>query len=221
MTVSKKLKEIFPISYYVNLDSRIDRKGSVEKEFAKIGYVSTRHSARKEVTTTISHLEILKKALDLKENILIFEDDAEFLDDDLQYLDVILNELSNIEWDMFYLGGNLLRPAFQTSEHLARLSHCYSAHAYGVNKNFVPILADIVEHNTKQIIDVIYGDYVIPNSRAYISIPMLCIQAESYSDILKRNIDYSIPMQRYEHLLVKDPRFATWQKQESVVNKTI
>lgn len=203
------LSDVFPISYYVNLDTRTDRRKAVEKEFAKINYKSQRHSARTDVTTTISHLEILKNAVSLGENVLIFEDDAEFIDENLIYLDVILKDLSHIEWDMFYIGGNLLRPAYQTSKHLARLSHCYSAHAYGVNKNFVPILADIVEHNTKQIIDVIYGDYVVPNSKAYISIPMLCIQAESYSDILKRNIDYSIPMQRYEHFLIKDPRFAT------------
>lgn len=203
------LSDVFPISYYVNLDTRTDRRKAVEKEFAKINYKSQRHSARTDVTTTISHLEILKNAVSLGENVLIFEDDAEFVDENLIYLDVILKDLSHIEWDMFYIGGNLLRPAYQTSKHLARLSHCYSAHAYGVNKNFVPILADIVEHNTKQIIDVIYGDYVVPNSRAYISIPMLCIQAESYSDILKKNIDYSVPMQRYEHFLVKDPRFAT------------
>lgn len=203
------LQKLFPISYYVNLDARTDRKEAVEKEFAKISYKSQRHSARTDVTTTISHLEILKKAASLGENVLIFEDDAEFIDENLIYLDAILEDLSHTEWDMFYIGGNLLRPAYQTSKHLARLSHCYSAHAYGVNKNFVPVLADIVEHNTKQIIDVIYGDYVVPNSKSYISIPMLCIQAESYSDILKHNIDYSVPMQRYEKFIIKNKQFAT------------
>lgn len=202
------LQKLFPISYYVNLDARTDRKDAVEKEFTKINYKSQRHSARTDVTTTISHLEILKMALEVNENVLIFEDDAEFIDENLVYLDPILKDLSKVEWDMFYIGGNLLRPAYQVSKHLARLSHCYSAHAYGVNKHFVPVLADIVEHNPKQIIDVIYGDYIVPNFRCYISIPMLCIQAESYSDILKKNIDYSVPMKRYEHFVIKDPKFA-------------
>lgn len=203
------LSDVFSISYYINLDARTDRKEAVEKEFAKISYKPQRHSARTDVTTTISHLEILKDTTNLGENVFIFEDDAEFIDENLIYLDAILEDLSHIEWDMFYLGGNLLRPAYQTSKHLARLSHCYSAHAYGVNKNFIPVLADIVEHNKNQIIDVIYGDYVVPNTKSYISIPMLCIQGESYSDILKRNIDYSIPMQRYEHFIIKDPRFVS------------
>lgn len=198
------LSNIFPISYYVNLDARTDRRDAVEKEFAKINYKPIRHSARTDVTTTVSHLEILQKAVDLNENVLIFEDDAEFVNNKLTYLHAILEDLLHTEWDMFYLGGNLLRPAYQTSKHLARLSHCYSAHAYGVNKKFSPILANIIEHNTTQIIDVIYGDYVVPNSKCYIAIPMICIQAESYSDILKGNIDYSVPTQRYEHFLIRN-----------------
>lgn len=203
------LQKLFPISYYVNLDARTDRKDAVEKEFTKINYKSQRHSARTDVTTTISHLEILKMALEVNENVLIFEDDAEFIDENLVYLDPILKDLSKVEWDMFYIGGNLLRPAYQVSKHLARLSHCYSAHAYGVNKRFIEFLVNTIEYNKSHIIDVIYGDYIVPNFRCYISIPMLCIQAESYSDILKKNIDYSVPMQRYDHFVIKNEKIAT------------
>ncbi len=201
------LSEMFPISYYVNLDARTDRKEAVEKEFEKVNYKSIRHSARKEVSTTISHLEILEKVVDKGENVLIFEDDAQFVDDQLPYLDAILDELSNVKWDMFFLGANILRPAFQTSKHLARLSQAYSAHAYAIHKDFLPTVTHLVKVNMYQIIDVIYGDFIVPNTRSYLAIPMVCIQAESQSDILKRKADYSIPIERYNRLVIMDDKF--------------
>lgn len=199
--------------YCINIKSRTDRWEKVSEQFKKININPTRFEAVENKQNPVagcraSHLAILKEVKRKNENVFIFEDDAHFINENIIYLGNILEDLLNIEWDMFYLGGNILRPAYQTSKYLARLSHCYSTHSYGINKNFLEKLIFNIENNHQFPIDVIYGDYIVPNFRCYISIPMLCIQAESYSDILKKNIDYSVPMKRYEHFVIKDPKFA-------------
>jgi len=59
--------------------------------------------------------------------------------------------------------------------------------------------------NTRTFIDVTYADWVIPYSNCYITIPMMVIQRESYSDIEKKMMDYAIPLERYNHFLVRKP----------------
>lgn len=210
-----RFENILPFpSYCINMKSRTDRWNSVAKEFKKIGISPIKFDAIENKENPVSgcrasHLAILEEARKKSENVFIFEDDAQFIDENIAYMSGILEDLSNVEWDMFYLGGNLLRPAYQISKHLARLSHCYSTHSYAVNKNFLERLVFIIENNQQFPIDVVYGDYIVPSFKCYISIPMLCIQGESYSDILKKNVDYSIPMNRYEHFLIKDPRFSS------------
>lgn len=196
-------------TYCINLKHRIDRWESASKEFLKVKISPIKFDAIENKENPAegcraSHLAILKEAEKNNKNVFIFEDDVEFINENIVYLDAILEEIYyTTGWNMFYLGGNLLRPAYQISKYLARLSHCYSTHAYGVNKKFIPYLIKFIESNKNIPIDVLYGDYIVPNFQCYISVPLLCIQSKSYSDILGRNMDYSIPMARYEKYLIR------------------
>lgn len=208
-----KINEMFPLIYCINLKNRPDRWDKVQKEFKKIGIISERFDAIENKENPVygcseSHIEILTHAEKQNKNVLIFEDDVEFINVNNNEIEKAVQELSKTEWEIFFLGGNILRPAFQISKHLARLSQCYSAHAYGINANFITFLKDAAIKKRNYPIDVIYGDLIVPNIRAYITIPMFAIQSSGYSNIEKKEMDYSVPMQRYEHFVIKDPKFA-------------
>jgi len=212
-----KLENMFGLSYCINLDSRKDRWEAVQGEFEKIHFYPERFSAIQDEIPARgcykSHLAILKEAQAKDTNVFIFEDDVEFVhphnSGSVYYGDIIdvieqsMEELAVFNWwDMFYLGGNILRHFYQVSPHLAKLSHCQSTHAYGVNKKFIPELVAFLE-SRQNILDVLYADSVIPFKNCFISIPMVAIQRTDYSDIEKTKMSYDIPMERYKRLFVK------------------
>lgn len=197
-------KELFPLQVVINLDKRQDRlKICREEEFPKIGINPIRKPGviveqiehpwwRGAVGCLLSHYHILQSAMLLNTNVFIFEDDIQFLDGTKENLELTCEELSKIEWDMFYIGGNILKPFYKTSDHLAKLNHCQSTVSYGVNKNFIEKLLSYI--NLQQIskpIDMIYADDIIPNNNCFISIPMLGIQRNSFSDIENQTVEYS------------------------------
>ena len=155
----------------------------------------------------ISHFEVLEAAACLNTSVFVFEDDVSFMGKDTaRDLRLACHELEKLDWDMFYIGGNLLKPATQVTPHLAKLAHCQSTVAYGVNKNFVKTLLGYI--NLKHIerpIDMIYADMVIPNHNCYITVPMLAIQRDSFSDIEGKEVKYSEYLEkRYWDNLIKN-----------------
>lgn len=197
---------MFPLSYCVNLDKRKDRWEKSLLEFSKIKFTPPRFSAIEHPIPAagcrLSHLTILKEALDKNENVLIFEDDVKFINYGKSIINKALDELINLEWDMIYFGGNILKPFYQIMPHLAKLSHCQSTHAYGVNKKFLTLLVPWLEKNNFTI-DVLYADGVIPFHRCYITVPMVAIQRQDYSNIEKKVMSYDVPVSRYNHFLIK------------------
>lgn len=189
----------------INLDRRPDRlKICMEEEFPKLDFVPLRKPGfvtnqfehpwwNGAVGCMVSHYQILQAAALLDQNVAIFEDDIHLKGlNTLEVLDLCAEELGQRDWDMFYGGGNILKPFYKVSENLAKLSHCQSTIFYCVNKNFLEKLLSYI--NLKQIskpIDMIYADDVIPNHNCFISYPMLAIQRDSYSDIEGQDVKYS------------------------------
>lgn len=207
-----KFNELFPLQVVINLDKRPDRlKLCMEEEFPVI----KAHPIRKPgilfdktnnkwwngaIGCMISHYEILNAAALLNTNVFIFEDDIFFIGEENYIIYKNLNdacqELEKKPWDMFYIGGNILKPFQQVSKHLAKLTHCQSTVAYGVNKKFVRDLLKYIDlTHIDRPIDMIYSD-VIPNHNCYISVPMLAIQRDSFSDIEGGEIKYSEYLER-------------------------
>lgn len=197
------LNDIFPNIYCINLDDREERWISSKKEFESENINVTRFSAIKHENPVIgcmlSHIAILEEVQKKDENVFIFEDDIMFREGSIENA---LEELEKIDWHMFYLGGNILRPFYQTDMHLARLSHCQSTHAYGLNKKIIPSILQLLKTNVGRHIDTLYADVVIPNSFSYIIVPMKAIQRGSYSDIEKRYMTYDVPVERYKKYFV-------------------
>lgn len=209
-----KLDQIFELGYLINLKERTDRWNLCDHEFYKINYYPKRFEAIKhEIGRTgcfLSHLEILKQAQKENKNVLIMEDDVEFDEDCRQVLESSLDELIDLDFDMGYLGGNILRPFYQTTKHWARLSHCQSTHAMFFNKKFISAVIGFLEMNDIRknglAIDQLYADYLVPNCKAYIIVPMIARQRSDFSSIENREMTYDLPVQRYWHYLVKNEK---------------
>ena len=201
-----KLENMFEMSYVINLDKRPDRLVACEDAWYKLNFYPERFSAIENENPSLgcylSHLEILRKARDANKNVLIFEDDIEIINFEEKLIEKALDELYDLDWAMLYLGGNILKPFYQTSPHLAKLNHCQSTHAYSINKKYLPQIVEFVEKNIF-IIDCLYADYVVPQLPCYITIPMMAIQRSDYSNIEKRKMTYDIPIERYNRFLVK------------------
>jgi GR25 family glycosyltransferase involved in LPS biosynthesis len=210
----QEFDRMFPLKFVINMDHRTDRLREVATEFSWTGIDTMRmpgHVYKDERNSPqwngalgclFSHLSILRFAHDMKQNVFIFEDDVKFLyDDSKTILNKACKELGGLDWKMLYIGGNLLMPCVQVTEHLAKLSHCQSTVSYGVRWEFIGELLKYFELIDAPI-DVIYANKVIPNHNAYITIPMLTIQRDSYSDIEGVDSKYSSYLEdRYWHNL--------------------
>ena len=140
------LQTHFEKVYCLNLDTRPDKWELCKQEFKKYGILDlverfpavTIHNHRGKLTSqgcTSSHLEIIKKCKrDNISNVLVLEDDIEFLNYGLDFhnkqnkevptcceeiLALGLNQLQNIKWDIFYLGYNIKMPEFCKKKILA------------------------------------------------------------------------------------------------------
>ena len=207
----------FDKAYYLNLDSREDRKNRIEEHFDKLkikaeripGFVITpeqaleydgnreldehsRNLAPARVGCSLSHLEAIKKAKQENyNNVLIFEDDAFIIEENLEIIKEALKELEHLpKWDMLFFGANSLAPIHQVSPHIGRLTGAYCAHAYAVNSHFYDHL---LKFDFKQF--RIFDEYLLnemrsPNYNIYTILPISSIQYDSFSTIEGKEVQY-------------------------------
>lgn len=211
-----QLQDVFPLITYINMDHRTDRRKQAESEFAKLDISPIRVPGQIYRGTdnpnwngiagcTLSHLLCLNMALEKKSNIFIFEDDVKFINDYKNVISSALDELQNLDWRIVYFGGNLLKPVYQTTEHLGKLTWCQSTVAYGVNANFVQRLINYIPNQIIPL-DLVYTQYVIPHNDCYMTIPMTVVQRNSYSDIEGTEVDYESYLEQrfWSNLIRKD-----------------
>lgn len=212
--------------FYINLDSRKDRKLHIENELKKYEIVAERFEAiqiskeqneilKKEgckfknderpeysrfaKSCALSHINIiLKSKLMGYKNVLILEDDVVFRQDILTELQKSLEDLKKeYKWDMFYLGCNPFSYK-KISENLSLSLGSYSAHAYAVNSHFYDTILNI-PFKVLPIIDIYYFNLATnPLNKLYMSSTNLACQIPSYSDLEQKNVNYiPIIQQRY------------------------
>jgi GR25 family glycosyltransferase involved in LPS biosynthesis len=192
---------------YINLDDRTDRREMVEKEFERVGLSPERVSGTKINATNVSqidgalgcamsHLRVLYMAKERKSNIFIFEDDVMFINNYEEIIENATGELTNLDYNMFYLGANILKQHHQITDHLSKLTHAQATHAYGVKFEFIDtLMATILLRLTNGQyvipIDKIYAEIVVPHNNCYIVAPkMAAVQRDSFSDIEGTNSNY-------------------------------
>jgi hypothetical protein len=142
--------------------------------------------------------------------VLIFEDDASFDDNIALDLADCVNELSNIEWDMFYLGCNPLE-YYKDTDNLGRVLRTTTTHALAINNRFYDnILTNSNFFKTYPCIDGYYGHLGMNKSnKVYMSLKNLVTQKIDYSDIESKEVDYTLIIaDRYRYNIVQKP--AEW-----------
>lgn len=202
------LNDYFEKIYCINLAKRSERWESAKKQFLNNNIIAVRYGAIDgnqydsvnglkpgELGCLLSHLNILKECQKNNiENVLITEDDVEFCDDfNFKFFEYI-KELP--KWDILYLGANHglcnpyeNNPPIKLTEHVYKVLHAYSTHAYAVNKSCYQYLIDHISKSTNSL-DVMYSK-IQKNLEVYVFRPHLAWQSEGYSDILETNVDYS------------------------------
>jgi len=228
--------DFFDKIFYINLDSRTDRRELMEEQFKKFNVNAERFSAvnltkeqnedlvrrgcvfyddsRPEYaprikSCTMSHLTVLLrgKMMDYQ-NILIFEDDALIDDNIIEDLNKCVEELRNKEWNMFYLGCNPLE-YYKETENLGRVVRTTTNHAYAINRNYYDkILTSSNFFKRYPCNDGQYGAYGMDqNNKIYMALKNLVTQRINFSDIEGGDVDYTLSIaDKYKYNIIEKPQ---------------
>lgn len=197
--------------YCINLDTRTDRWEHAQEEFKKVGiqdrvkrFSAIRHSDGR-LGVILSNLAIIKdvKKRNIK-NVLIFEDDFEFIvDNPLEVLETSLKQTEGIKWHLFYLGANTHQKLLKFKPNLIALKNSYAAHSIAYSElaydSFIRKY-DGMKSIKKQgdILDVFQAKYYQEKHICLMTYPMMSTQMNSFSDIEGREVNYNFIEERYK-----------------------
>jgi hypothetical protein len=193
-----KLEDFVAGGFYINLDTRTDKRAAFENELARVGLsgivqrlpattpdhlgyelnaAGTYSAEGYAIACTTSHARAVQLAAELNwRNVLIFEDDAMFYTDNYDPIPIIeqaLDGLSDIPWDLFYLGvdlGTRHSTLDEIAPHLVHVRESICAHAYIVNSNVFPSI--LAAAQTKMHMDCYLSSY----DNKYAAYPLCAIQ---------------------------------------------
>lgn len=210
------MNNFFEKIYCINLDKRVDRWKLAEPHFQELGLDVERVSGfdgsalnlefppeikEGAVGCSLSHLFTIKLAKQNKlENFLLLEDDVVFDDQVNEKFFSILDQVPD-DWDMLYLGGQHFHGMDipQIGENVYKCEYTLAAHSVAfkntVYDRFIEKLVDV----TKPC-DVHYAESH-KEINAYVIIPHLSWQRNTYSDIERTYVDYSF---------LKNHRYPEW-----------
>ena len=196
-------------AFFINLDSRPDRKTYVEEQMSLIGIKAERFKAIKlangAIGCSMSHLKLLETA---KANnwphILIVEDDINFLNPELFKSQFNLFLKNHKIWDVVLLGGNNIPPYTKIDDTCVKISSCQTTTGYFVNGHYFDILITNFRNGIKHLLESPeqHAIYAIDkfwfrlqrNHNWFLIIPLTVTQREDYSDIEKKTINYTKAM---------------------------
>lgn len=191
--------DYFDGGFYLNLDKRIERRESFEKRSREAGFEIERFSAIQlkeedvpnpfngkdwhiKISCTYSHFKMIKEAkMRGWKNCVIFEDDCIFEKGFIDKIKICIDELKNLDWNIFYMGGEPGGWCDSVSNNLAKCTAgMYSTHAYVINENFYDKVLSVPY--TLGIIDTLYmGMY---NNNYYMTKELLAWQDPEFESDL-------------------------------------
>jgi GR25 family glycosyltransferase involved in LPS biosynthesis len=193
-------------AFYINLDSRKDRKELVEIELKNIGINATRFNAIKmkngAIGCTMSHLHCLQTAKSNGwDHLLIVEDDIKFLDPILfkhQFGTFLTNQK---EWDVVLLAGNNMPPYEKIGNYCIKLTQCQTTTGYMVNGHYFDTLINNIKaglkllmHDPKNHFSYAIDKYWFSLQKTdnwFLITPLTVSQRKDYSDIEEKQTDYT------------------------------
>ncbi len=193
------------LSYGISLEERKDKRDKLKKVCKKNGipihlFIAQRHPEGGKRGCLDSHLRIIKEAYQNKnvtkaKNLLIFEDDIEFVNS-LSLQSAFKNGVPK-DYDMLYFGGTVHRVIDRNSYVGWVQMSCWTTHAYLINLEKDIMVQKIIREleNYKEEIDRYYLNEIHTQYKAYICNPMVIIQQAGFSDIENCEVNYDF-MQR-------------------------
>ena len=193
-------------AFYINLESRLDRKEHVEQQLANVGIEATRFNAIKltngAIGCSMSHLKCLEIARQNNwDHILIVEDDILFLNPVLfrNQLDKFLKNHS--DFDVVLIAGNNMPPYQKIDDSCIKVFRCQTTTGYLVKRHYY----DTLIHNIREGIQKLmknpeqhvlyavdkYWFKLQEKDNWYLITPLSVTQREDYSDIEKRHTNYT------------------------------
>ena len=190
------------MSFYINLDSREDRREQFEEECKKMNLQVERFSAIKTfpggIGCTESHLNVLKKARDLNlESVIIFEDDFQFLISREEYDQILLNLPDN--YDVVMLSYNM-KQSEPFNDMFGKVIEVQTTSGYIVHSRSYEKIINRVEEGLRlfKLYSSDHHSYILdqywkplqPISNWYYSLKRVGKQRPGFSNIMKAYIDY-------------------------------
>ena len=190
------------MSFYINLDSREDRREQFEEECKKMNINVERFSAIKTfpggIGCTESHLNVLKKARDLNlESVIIFEDDFQFLISREEYDQILLNLPDN--YDVVMLSYNM-KQSEPFNDMFGKVIEVQTTSGYIVHSRSYEKIINRVEQGLRlfKLYSSDHHSYILdqywktlqPISNWYYSLKRVGKQRPGFSNIMKAYIDY-------------------------------
>jgi len=192
--------------FYINLESRVDRKEHVEQELANIGINATRFNAIKlangAIGCSMSHLKCLEFAKTNNwDHVMIVEDDILFLNPEVfkTQLNKFLKNHQN--FDVLLIAGNNMPPYQKIDDSCVKVCRCQTTTGYIVQRHYYDILISNIREGIQKLmrnpekhflyaIDK-YWFKLQERDLWYLITPLTVIQREDYSDIEKRHTNYT------------------------------
>jgi glycosyl transferase family 25 len=203
----KSIKDIKNV-FYINLDTRPDRKSRFEIEIKKLDFAVAvnRFNAIKHacgaVGCSMSHLALLKLAKHTNlDHILIMEDDIMFLNPEI-FTNSINNVLSGgTDFDVLLISGNNMGDYNRIDDFCVRITKCQTTTGYLVKNHYYDKLIENIEQGINNLLQNFnrLNDFAIDQywgnlqkiDKWYLLTPLTVTQRPDYSDIERRHTNYN------------------------------
>ena len=192
---------------YINLDERQDRLKHVLSEMDKLQVIGERISAIKmpdgAIGCTMSHIKCLELAKARGwPYVFICEDDILFLNPNVLKENLLkFSENREIDWDVVIIGGNNSPPYQRIAEYCIRVFNNQTTTGYIVKSHYYDTLIANFRESAKYLLREpskrklyaldIYWKRLQTGGKWYMITPPTVVQADNYSDIEGRRVNYS------------------------------
>lgn len=197
--------DVIPHCFYINLDSRKDRRDQVESELKKVPLKSIERfpairRKRGYIGCSMSHVKCMKLAIERDEAmVLICEDDLCFKDAEVLNSSLKTFLESETPWDVIFICGNVLRPVEPHSDVALRVRNCQTTSGYLVANHYYKTLLNNFETALKALllrphrrgfrIDM-FWKRLQKKDKWFALQPFNAYQRASYSDIERRRTSF-------------------------------
>jgi len=193
-------------AFYINLDSRPDRKIYIEEHMKQININVERFKAIQmangAIGCSMSHLKLIQYA---KENnldhILIVEDDIYFIDPELFKNQFNLFLSKQKDFDVVLISGNNIPPYKKIDDYCIKISQCQTTTGYLVRNHYYDKLIQNYKEGIQKLLFEPHNKFFYAIDKYWFSLqgkdnwylitPLTVIQKEDYSDIEKKKTNYA------------------------------